>query len=92
MGFGTGGSGCGTTLVAHGLRLWPGPGRLRRAALPPVRRDTPPRRVRGLTSEEGGGQSLPALEDARVVVADRGEQPQQVLAGLVALVAGGTAH
>jgi hypothetical protein len=87
MGLGTGGAGWAATLVASGLRLWPGPRRLRPAALPPVRRDDPPRRVRGLTSEQRGRQPLAALEDPRVVVADRGEQPEQVLTGLVPLVA-----
>ena len=89
MGLGTGGSGSGTTLVAPGLRLRPGSRRLHGAALPALRRDTAPRRRGGLTarrSEERGGQALAALEDARVVVADRGEQAEQVLARLVPLV------
>ena len=36
-------------------------------------------------------QALPALEHPRVVVADGAEEPEQVLARLVALVAGRTA-
>ena len=84
MGLGTGGPGCGTTLVPHGLRLWPGPRRLHSRSRALTTLPLPP--------SKPGAPGLPALEDPRVVVADRGEQPQQVLAGLVALVAGGPAH
>src|SRR4029079_691145 len=42
--------------------------------------------------EECGREVLPALEDPWVVVADRGEQAEQVLASLVAVVALGAAN
>ena len=42
-------------------------------------------------SEQRRRQALPALEHPRVVVADGAEEPEQVLARLVALVAGRTA-
>ena len=43
----------------------------------------------GSASEEGGGELLAAAEDAGVVVADGAEEAEQVLAGAVAVVAGG---